>query len=67
MKRILFVLNEAPHGSERSYNALPHAVAPAKHEEVDTRLFLIADATAALSPGRRPPKATTRSNACSRA
>ena len=56
MKRILFVLNEAPYGSERSYNALRHAMAVAKHEGVETRLFLTADATACALAGQKTPE-----------
>jgi uncharacterized protein involved in oxidation of intracellular sulfur len=56
MKRMLFVLNEAPYGSERSYNALRHALAVTKHEEVEIRLFLTADATACALAGQKTPE-----------
>ena len=45
-----------PSGSERSYNALRHAMAVAKHEGVETRLFLTADATACALAGQKTPE-----------
>jgi uncharacterized protein involved in oxidation of intracellular sulfur len=56
MKRMLFVLNEAPYGSERSYNALRHALAVAKHDGVETRVFLTADATSCAIAGQKTPE-----------
>jgi uncharacterized protein involved in oxidation of intracellular sulfur len=53
---VLFVLNDAPYGSERSYNALRHALAVAKEPETHVRLFLTADATACALAGQRPPE-----------
>lgn len=55
MSAILFVLNEAPYGSERSYNGLRHALAVAKQEGTEVRVFLMADAvTCALADQRTP-------------
>jgi uncharacterized protein involved in oxidation of intracellular sulfur len=56
MAQILFVLNEAPYGSERSYNALRHALAVGKAEGVETRVFLTADATACAIAGQKTPE-----------
>lgn len=55
MASILFVLNEAPYGSERSYNALRHAMAVAKKDGVDVRVFLMADATTCALAGQKTP------------
>ena len=56
MASVLFVLNEGPYGSERSYNALRHAMAVAKQSDSEVRLFLTADATACALAGQRPPE-----------
>ena len=52
--KILFLLNDPPYGSERSYNALRLAGALAKAEEV--RLFLIGDAASCAKSGQRVPE-----------
>ena len=56
MASVLFVLNDGPYGSERSYNALRHALAVAKQPDTEVRLFLTADATACALAGQRPPE-----------
>jgi uncharacterized protein involved in oxidation of intracellular sulfur len=61
MASVLFVLNDSPYGSERSYNALRHALAVAKLEGIQVRVFLTADATTCARP-----RVTTPSSACSR-
>ncbi len=53
MSHILFVLNEAPYGSWRSYNGLRHALALSRREEVDTRVFLTGSAVASALAGQR--------------
>jgi len=40
----LFVLNDGPYGSERSYNALRWALALLKRPETTVKVFLLADA-----------------------
>jgi uncharacterized protein involved in oxidation of intracellular sulfur len=55
MTSVLFVLNDAPYGSERTYNALRHALATAKKDGVELRVFLTADATACAVAGQSPP------------
>jgi len=55
MVSVLFVLNDGPYGSERSYNALRHALAVSKQEGAEVRLFLTADATACAIAGQSPP------------
>ncbi len=41
--KTLFILNDAPYGTERSYNALRLAGALSKTEGEEVRLFLIGD------------------------
>lgn len=53
---ILFVLNDAPYGSERSYNALRLAKSLAKQEPtIELILFLMADAVACAKQRQKPP------------
>lgn len=43
-KKILFILNDGPYGSERPYNALRLALNVVKQPGVKVRIFLIGDA-----------------------
>lgn len=52
----LFILNDAPYGSERSYNALRLAKALAKREGETVRLFLMGDAVACAKTGQHVPE-----------
>ncbi|MDE2369532.1 MAG: DsrE family protein [Burkholderiales bacterium] len=52
----LFILNEAPYGSERAYNALRLASALAGKEGQTVRLFLMADAVACAKSGQKVPE-----------
>ena len=52
----LFILNDAPYGSERSYNALRLAGAMCKHPESRVRLFLMGDAVACAKAGQTVPQ-----------
>ena len=56
MASVLFVLNDAPYGSERSYNGLRHAMAMSKQDDVDVKVFLIADATTCALAGQKTPE-----------
>jgi uncharacterized protein involved in oxidation of intracellular sulfur len=56
MASVLFVLNDAPYGSERTYNALRHALAVAKHDGAQVWVFLTADAIGCALAGQRPPQ-----------
>ena len=49
--KILFIINDAPYGTEKAYNALRMAMALQKeHSDVEVRIFLMADAvTCAIS------------------
>ncbi|MBK9027526.1 MAG: DsrE family protein [Propionivibrio sp.] len=51
----LFILNDAPYGSERSYNALRLAKALAKRDGESVRVFLIGDAVACAKAGQKVP------------
>ena len=51
--KILFVLNDPPYGTERSYNALRVANALAKREGREVRVFLLGDAAACAKAGQK--------------
>lgn len=55
MTSTLFILNEAPYGSERSYNALRLAGALAGKEGQRVRVFLLADAVGRARAGQKVP------------
>jgi uncharacterized protein involved in oxidation of intracellular sulfur len=55
MASVLFVLNDAPYGSERTYNGLRHAMAVAKQDGAEVKVFLTADATACAVAGQVTP------------
>jgi uncharacterized protein involved in oxidation of intracellular sulfur len=55
MSNTLFLLNDAPYGSERSYNALRLAGALAKREGETLKLFLIGDAIACAKANQHVP------------
>jgi uncharacterized protein involved in oxidation of intracellular sulfur len=52
----LFILNDAPYGNERAYNALRLAVAVAGREGQQVRLFLMADAVTCAKGGQKVPE-----------
>lgn len=53
----LFILNEAPYGGERTYNALRLAQALVKSDPAtDVVVFLMADAVTAAKTGQKPPQ-----------
>ncbi len=56
MSKTLFILNDAPYGSERSYNALRLAGALAGKEGQTVRVFLMADAVACAKAGQKVPE-----------
>lgn len=55
MSKTLFILNDAPYGTERSYNGLRLAGALAKREGEEVKVFLIGDAAACAKAGQRVP------------
>lgn len=53
--KTLFILNDAPYGSERSYNGLRLAQVLAKREGEAVHVFLIGDAVSCAVRGQRTP------------
>lgn len=53
--RTLFILNDAPYGSERPYNALRLANAVAHEAAQEVRVFLMGDAALIAKRGQKPP------------
>ena len=51
----LFILNDAPYGTERSYNALRLARALGKQNGEAVRVFLMGDAVACAKSGQKVP------------
>ena len=56
MAKYLFILNDAPYGTERSYNALRLARSVLKAGEAETKVFLIGDAAACAKAGQKVPQ-----------
>lgn len=56
MTSTLFILNDAPYGTERSYNGLRLATALAKKEGEAVRVFLMGDAAACARAGQKVPQ-----------
>jgi uncharacterized protein involved in oxidation of intracellular sulfur len=56
MASTLFILNEAPYGSERAYDALRLAGAMAGRNGQQVRVFLLADAVACARAGQQVPE-----------
>ena len=51
--KTLFILNDAPYGSERSYNGLRLAGTLSKAEDEEVKLFLIGDAASCAKRGQK--------------
>ncbi len=56
MSQILFIVNDAPYGNERAYNALRLAGSLAAKEDVYVRVFLMADAVTCAKAGQKVPE-----------
>jgi uncharacterized protein involved in oxidation of intracellular sulfur len=55
--KILFIINDAPYGTEKAYNALRMAMTIQKEDETAVvRVFLMADAATAALPGQNTPQ-----------
>jgi uncharacterized protein involved in oxidation of intracellular sulfur len=53
---VLFIVNDAPYGTEKAYNAFRLAMALQKeHDEVVVWIFLMADAITCALPGQKTP------------
>ncbi|MBU1227462.1 MAG: DsrE family protein [Actinobacteria bacterium] len=56
MASTLFVLNDPPYGTERSYNGVRLAGSLARREGEAVRVFLIGDAAACAKAGQKVPQ-----------
>lgn len=56
MAKILFVLNDPPYGTERSYNALRLAGSLSKATGEEVRMFFIGDAASCAKTGQKVPE-----------
>ncbi|MFY9265351.1 MAG: DsrE family protein [Solirubrobacterales bacterium] len=54
-QKLLFILNDGPYGTERSYNALRLARSAVKQDSVELRIFLFGDAAACAVAGQVTP------------
>jgi uncharacterized protein involved in oxidation of intracellular sulfur len=53
--KTLFILNDPPYGTERSYNALRLAGSLSKAEAEEVKVFLIGDAASCAKAGQQVP------------
>jgi uncharacterized protein involved in oxidation of intracellular sulfur len=54
--KTLFILNDAPYGSERGYNGVRLAGSLSKIEGEDVKVFLIGDAASCAKAGQKVPE-----------
>jgi len=54
--KYLFILNDPPYGTERSYNALRLAREVLKHEGNEAKVFLLGDAASGAKGGQKVPQ-----------
>ncbi len=54
--KTLFILNDAPYGSERSYNGVRLAGSLSRQDGEEVRLFLMGDAAACAKGGQKVPE-----------
>jgi uncharacterized protein involved in oxidation of intracellular sulfur len=55
--KILLVINDAPYGTEKAYNALRMAMTLQKeHTEVEVLIFLLADSVGCAIPNQKTPQ-----------
>ena len=54
--KTLFILNDAPYGTERSYNGLRLAGSLSKAEGEEVKLFLMGDAASCAKRGQKVPE-----------
>ncbi|MBN2891383.1 MAG: DsrE family protein [Bacteroidales bacterium] len=57
MQKILIIINDAPYGSEKAYNALRMAITLQKEhkDNVELKIFLLADAVTCGIPNQKTP------------
>lgn len=56
MSKTLFILNDPPYGTERSYNALRLAGSLSKRDGEEVKVFLIGDASACAKANQKVPQ-----------
>ena len=56
MSKTLFILNDPPYGTERSYNALRLAGALSKRPDEDVKIFLVGDAASCAKSNQKVPQ-----------
>lgn len=56
MSKTLFVLNDPPYGTERTFNALRLAAALSKRDGEQVKVFLIGDASSGGKRGQKTPQ-----------
>lgn len=56
MTRTLFILNDAPYGTERSYNALRLAGSLARRPGEEVKVFLMGDAASCAKANQKVPQ-----------
>jgi uncharacterized protein involved in oxidation of intracellular sulfur len=56
MAKTLFILNDAPYGSERTYNGLRLAGAVAKRADQQVKIFLMGDAASCAKANQKVPQ-----------
>lgn len=54
--KYLFILNDPPYGTERSYNALRLAGSLSKKENTEIKMFLMGDAASCAKKGQKVPQ-----------
>lgn len=54
--KVLFILNEAPYGNERAYNALRLAMSLARREGTKVRVFFMGDGVHCAVKGQETPQ-----------
>jgi uncharacterized protein involved in oxidation of intracellular sulfur len=55
--KVLIIINDAPYGTEKAYNALRLAMALQKeHADAEVRVFLMADAVTCALPSQTTPQ-----------
>ena len=56
MQKILIIINDAPYGTEKAYNALRMAMTLQKeHKDTEVKIFLLADAVFCGLPNQKTP------------
>lgn len=56
MQKILIIINDAPYGTEKAYNAMRMAMTLQKnHADVAVKIFLLADAVTCALPNQKTP------------